>query len=168
MPIVVIILGIIIVALGAVVVFVPKPDETPTEIAPVEEVNRTESMELEEESLVESEAETNPDTGIISDTPESVTAVTFTETGSYLTPARTSHELAVSLTLEDGIVTAADVVYDGGEGFSNPNQERFDGAFAAEVIGKPLSEISLSRVGGASLTTNAFNEAVAKIAAASS
>src|SRR3989344_1271792 len=76
------------------------------------------------------------------------------------TPARTTLEIDVTLTVEGGIVTDANVVYDNGEGFSNPNQERFDGAYKAEVIGKPLNDISLSRVGGASLTSNAFNEAL--------
>jgi hypothetical protein len=33
------------------------------------------------------------------------------------------------------------------------------------VIGENISDINLSRVGGASLTTEAFNEAVAQIAA---
>ncbi len=89
----------------------------------------------------------------------------FSAKATYLTPARTSHEIEVTLTVTDGVVTAADVIYDAGEGFSNPNQERFDKAYEAEVIGKELANISLSRVGGASLTTQAFNDAVKQILA---
>jgi hypothetical protein len=74
--------------------------------------------------------------------------------------------MAVTLTVASGVVTDAAITYDGqSSGFSNPNHERFDAAYKAEVIGKNLSEVSLSRVGGASLTSKAFNDAVAKIAA---
>ena len=171
MPIVVVILGVIIIALGAAVFLVPKPAETPTV---TEEVNRTEAMEQEEETMMEVEGDVEADleTSVLDTTStleaEVGSSQTFTETGTYLTPARTSHEMTVSLTLENGVVAAAAIVYDGGEGFSNANQERFDAAYKAEVIGKPLTEISLSRVGGASLTSQAFNEAVAKISAAQS
>lgn len=144
--------------MGAILFFSPNPDETPVESEPiVEEANRTDEMIAEEETVVETEPNPTPDTA--------VTGATFTENVSYLTPARTEHTMIVSLTIVDGVVTDSSIIYDEGEGFSNPNQERFDGAYKAEVIGKPLSEISLSRVGGASLTSQAFNDAVAKIAA---
>lgn len=87
----------------------------------------------------------------------------YTKTVSYLTPARTTHEMDVQLTLENSIVTAATITYDGGAGYSNPHQERFDAAYTTQVIGKRIEDISLSRVGGASLTSAAFNEAVAEI-----
>jgi hypothetical protein len=157
MPIIVVVLGVIIVGLGAALFLIPAPvNETP--VAPVaieEEVNRTESMEQAEEQVVEADI---PE-------PTAVTAATFTEKVSYLTPARTEHKMDITLTVDAGVVTDASIVYDEGEGFSNQHQERFDAAYKAEVIGKTLSEISLSRVGGASLTTTAFNDAVAKIAA---
>jgi hypothetical protein len=165
MPIVVAVLGVIIVVMG-VLFFTLSPAEETTSVPVVtEEMNRTESMELDTETTVETEPLDETPTSLVDDATEAIAAVTLSGTGTYLTPARTSHKIDVSLTLEDGIVTAADVVYDNGEGFSNPNQERFDGAYQAEVIGKPLSEISLSRVGGASLTSAAFNEAVAEIKA---
>lgn len=163
MPIVVAILGVVIVVMGVLLFTLSPKTETPA-VVETQEMNRTETMEVEEEATIEvapvSEAEaTNDDEVAV------VAANTFSGTGTYLTPARTSHELEVTLTVENGIVTAADVVYDGGEGFSNPNQERFDGAFEAQVVGKALGDISLSRVGGASLTSEAFNQAVVAIRA---
>lgn len=155
MPIVVAILGVIIVALGFAIFFIPKQTEVPAPVS--EEMNRTEQMEAAEEAVIETNPNPTPDT--------TITGTTFTEKVSYLTPARTEHKMAVSLTVTDGVVTEANVVYDEGDGFSNPNQERFDAAYKAEVIGKSLADISLSRVGGASLTSQAFNDAVAKIAA---
>ena len=160
MPIVVAVLGIIIVVLGAAFFLIPGPTSTPMEettMVVTEDVNRTEEMEAEEELSVETEITPAVDS--------SLEAKTYTENVSYLTPARTEHKLAITLTVDKGIVTAADVVYDGGAGFSNPNQERFDAAYEAQVIGKSLDNISLSRVGGASLTTEAFNQAVAAIKA---
>jgi len=90
---------------------------------------------------------------------------TFNASATYLTPKRDEHTVAISLTIVDGIVAASSVTFDGlNEGeTSNPNQERFLAAYEAEVIGKPVAEINLSRVGGASLTTGAFNDAVAQI-----
>lgn len=159
MPIVVAVLGIIIVVLGAAFSLIPSPSDDSIEVSPTvtQDLNRTEEMEAEEELEIETEVEMTVDSGI--------EAKSYTENVSYLTPARTEHKMAVTLKVANGIVTEADVVYDGGAGYSNPSQERFDGAVSAEVIGKPLAEISLSRVGGASLSTNAFNEAVLKIQA---
>jgi hypothetical protein len=156
MPIVVAVLGVVIVVMGAVLFLTPADQAPTTPESIVEEANRTDEMVAVEETNVETSP--NP-------TPDTTAGTTFTEDVSYLTPARTEHKMAVSLTITDGVVTDSTIVYDGGEGFSNPNQERFDAAYKAEVIGKTLSEISLSRVGGASLTSQAFNDAVAKIAA---
>lgn len=89
---------------------------------------------------------------------------TYSANTTYLTPARTSHNLTVALTVANDVVTDATVTYDDG-GFSNQHQERFDGAYKAEVVGKRLDSISLSRIGGASLTTESFNEAVKQIIA---
>jgi hypothetical protein len=84
---------------------------------------------------------------------------TFTANASYFTPRRTQHDIEVTLTLKDRVVVDANVTYDGGAA-ATPNHTRFDDAYRSEVIGKRLNQISLSRTGGASLTSEAFNEAV--------
>ncbi len=153
MPIVVVILGVIIIIMGVAFFLIPRPADEAALPPPVatEENNRTETMEIAEEQTVETEP-------LPSITPGTIT---LQENVTYLTPARTEHQLAVTMTVDNNnIVTDVNVVYDETNGFSNGHQERFDGLYKAEVIGKPLSEISLSRVGGASLTTDAFNEAV--------
>jgi hypothetical protein len=91
---------------------------------------------------------------------------TFTTNTTYLTPKRTSHTLDVTLTVDNDVVTGATVRYDGKDsGFSNGHQERFDTAYKTDVIGKKLTDISLARVGGASLTSDSFNEAVKQVVA---
>lgn len=88
----------------------------------------------------------------------------FTAAVTYLTPARSTLSMDVTLTLADDKVTTASIIYDNGDGPSNSHQRRFDAAYQAEVVGRSLADIALSRVAGASLTTDSFNEAVAAVA----
>jgi len=88
---------------------------------------------------------------------------TFTRNSGYLTPKKTSHNIEVTLTILDDIVTDANVIYDHKEGFTTPGQERFEQEYKVEVVGKNIHNISLSRVGGASLTSNSFNEIIDQI-----
>lgn len=83
----------------------------------------------------------------------------YTTAASYFTPARTRHDMDITLTISDDIVTDAVIIYDGGAPETG-HHRRFDDAYKAAVIGQPLANISLARVGGASLTSEAFNEAV--------
>ncbi len=174
MPIVLIIGGIIIAVLTGVYFLVPNQSTpTPTAETPavrVEEVTN-EDTAATTSAAVPVDALTAPttDASTPANEPDTTTnaAVTRTGTGTYLTPRRDEHTVDVTLTIADGIVTDAEVTFDGkpaGE-VSNGTQGRFLAAYEAEVIGKPVANINLSRVGGASLTTGAFNEAVAKIAA---
>lgn len=131
------------------------PEKKPSASAAVE-ANRSEEMILQEEAPITVQPEP---------TPAVASGQTYKESVSYLTPARTEHKMNILLTVSAGIVTGASIVYDEGEGFSNGHQERFDNAYKAQVVGKSLENISLERVGGASLTSEAFNRAVAAIAA---
>lgn len=102
--------------------------------------------------------------------PAPVVATTFVDGTyntevSYLTPSRKSHDMVITLSVENDVVTKAAVTYDGISGPSNSHHKRFDTNYQSGVVGVALDEISLSRVGGASLTTNAFNEAVTNIEA---
>ena len=87
---------------------------------------------------------------------------TYTSEVTYLTPTFSKYQLDVSLSIKNNIVTEATVGYSQGAE-KDPNAQRFEGAYRAEVIGKDINSLNLSRVGGASLTTGAFNEALAKI-----
>ncbi len=159
MPIILIIGAVVIaVGFGALLFFSPNTaSETTTPADSNNEIN----VRVED---VEEMNDTDP-----TDEPEPTSSSnvegTYEASSTYLTPARTEQHVNVTLTLEDGVVTNSVVNFDGkaeGES-SNDNQARFGDAYKSEVIGKSLTEISLSRVGGASLTSRAFNEAVAKI-----
>lgn len=177
MPIILIIGGIIIaLGVGALVFMSPAtPDTTATPETEVnvrvEEVDAMNEMEISTDSdddmSNDTDAMVSPDEVMPNSAAETTGGTSFTTTTTYLTPARTEHAVGVTLTLAGGVVSDAAVTFDNrplGQ-YSNDNQARFADAYKAQVIGKPLDTISLSRVGGASLTSRAFNEAVVQIAA---
>jgi hypothetical protein len=153
----------VVVVVGAGAYFLTGRETTTIPVTtPDTETARTES-EAETPVAIEETAETSTDDTVA----ETAAAETpYTVAVSYLTPSRTSHDMDVTLVIaEDGTITDASIVYDNGEGFSNGHQERFDNAYKSEVIGQQLEDIELSTVAGASLTTDGFNDAVAKIIA---
>lgn len=89
---------------------------------------------------------------------------TYNSQVTYLTPIRSEYKLDVAITLKDNIITNAAVAYSQGAEV-DPNAQGFEKVYRTQVIGKDLDTISLSRVGGASLTTGAFNKALAEIKA---
>lgn len=93
------------------------------------------------------------------DSGEMYTDGTYAAVATYVAPSGIEHVIGVELTLAADAVTTATVTYDGGPA-ETPSHERFETAFQAEVIGVPLNDVALSRTGGASLTSDAFNQAV--------
>jgi type IV secretory pathway VirB10-like protein len=90
----------------------------------------------------------------------------YTVTVSYVAPDRISHPVTVTLTLANDIVTESEVTYAADVSGPSANYEsRFAAAYKSLVVGQKLDSINLSRVGGASLTSNAWNKAKAEIAA---
>lgn len=161
MPIIIAIIAVIAI-LGVGGYVLQSNDTVSTETSTSEVVARPEETTPTEPTPT---TETPQSPSELATVPEVTNATVYKARGEYLTPARTNHIIDVTLTLEDGIVTDADVVYDEGAGFSNPHQERFDGAYKAQVVGKRLDQINLSRVGGASVTSRSFNEVIADIEA---
>jgi len=89
---------------------------------------------------------------------------TYSADGNYISP-NGQETVGVQLTLAGGSVS--DVVITPHP--SNPNTRKFQGEFAsgikAQIVGKPLDEIKVSKVAGSSLTSGGFNQAVEKIKA---
>lgn len=84
--------------------------------------------------------------------------------GEYTSPGG-KETVGVSLTLAGDKVTAVTVTPES----TNPNGKKYQGEFAdgiaAEVVGKSLNELKVSKVAGSSLTSGGFNDAVDKIKA---
>ena len=89
---------------------------------------------------------------------------TFSADGTYVSPNGTE-TVGVELTLAAGTVTAVNIT----QHPSNPNTRKFQGEFAggiaAQVVGKSIDELNVTKVAGSSLTSGGFNQALDKIKA---
>ena len=87
---------------------------------------------------------------------------TYSADGTYVSPNGTE-TVGVELTLASGTVTAVNIT----QHPSNPNTRKFQGEFAggiaAQVVGKSIDKLNVSKVAGSSLTSGGFNQAVEKI-----
>ncbi|WP_457950605.1 FMN-binding protein [Pseudarthrobacter sp. alpha12b] len=89
---------------------------------------------------------------------------TYNADGNYVSPNGTE-TVGVQLTLAAGNVTDVQIT----QHPSNPNTRKFQGQFAggiaAQVVGKNIDELNVSKVAGSSLTSGGFNQALEKIKA---
>ena len=89
---------------------------------------------------------------------------TYSADGTYVSPNGTE-TVGLELTLASGKVTTVNIT----QHPSNPNTRKFQGEFAggisAQVVGKNIDELNVSKVAGSSLTSGGFNQAVEKIKA---
>jgi uncharacterized protein with FMN-binding domain len=112
-------------------------------------------------------ADTSTDTsGTASASPDSSSGTyadgTYTADASYQAPSGTE-TVTVELTITDDTVTAVTVSQDSSDREAREFQERFASGIAAQVVGKDVSSLSVSRVSGSSLTSGGFNAAVEEI-----
>ena len=174
-----IIVGGVIVIIGALALVMMSGDEERPEVAneePQARVEETTDRNDDTASGDDGDGSTpDPDPVVEDSTPEPVpdpvieTAYvdgTYDAEVEYKVPGNKLEPMRVSITIANDIVTAASVDFDGLIGTSRLNQKKFSAAYQDEVIGVELDDIDLSRVGGASLTSGGFNEAVAKVQAA--
>lgn len=82
--------------------------------------------------------------------------------GRYLSPGG-PHTVNLTVTIENGVITETQVTTDVTDSESLGYVQRFLGGYETEVVGKPVNEVSLSRVAGSSLTSIGFNDALDKI-----
>ena len=86
----------------------------------------------------------------------------YSATGSYQTPGG-EESLGVTITLASGSVS--DVQTEPMP--SNPTTELYQGKFSSgiggQIVGTPLSELSVDKVSGSSLTSGGFNDAIEQI-----
>jgi len=90
---------------------------------------------------------------------------TYTTEVTYQVPSGQFEPMKVTMTLDNDIVTDVEFEFEGIVGTSRLNQAKFVNAYEPLVIGKDIDSLNLSRVGGASLTTKAFNNALVNIKA---
>jgi uncharacterized protein with FMN-binding domain len=84
---------------------------------------------------------------------------TYTAEGSYQAPSGTE-SVTVELTVADNVVTAVTAIGDATDREAQEYQQRFSSGISAEVVGKDLATLSVSRVAGSSLTSAGFDSAL--------
>lgn len=96
-------------------------------------------------------------TGVVATPPSAPVVLTRKETLSYVVPApdlNTTVEFDV--TVKDGIITSAASRTLATADASKFNQDNFAKDLSAKVVGKKAKDLKVDAIGGASLTTTAF------------
>lgn len=88
----------------------------------------------------------------------------YTVIGNYISPGGTE-EIGVTVTLENGIITEAEVEPRATRPISKEKQADFEANYKPMVIGKKIDEVRLTKVSGSSLTPKGFNDALEKVKA---
>ena len=83
----------------------------------------------------------------------------YVSTQDYQSPNGTE-TIDVTITLSKDIIIAVDVVGHGTSPDSKLHQKQFRDGIAGVVVGKDIDDIDVHKVGGSSLTSEGFNEAV--------
>ncbi len=87
---------------------------------------------------------------------------TYSATGSYVSPGG-REQVAVTLTLANGVVTASELTPTASSPTSELYQKEFASNYKQYVIGKSISSLKLTKVAGSSLTPKGFNDALEQI-----
>jgi len=90
---------------------------------------------------------------------------TYSATVTYRVPSPEQNTISIQITLDKGVVTDVEAKNIANSPQSVQYGTRFMSSYKTEVVGQKLNDINLSRVGGASLTSNAFNAALTAIKA---
>lgn len=88
---------------------------------------------------------------------------TYSNSQTYRVPEGHSNTISVKITLSGDVIK--DLTVD--SNYNSRESERyvsgFESSIKSKVVGKKISDVNLSIVGGASLTTDAFTEAISEI-----
>lgn len=116
-----------------------------------------------EASATSTEAEDTTTTSASTVSASGYTAGTYSATISYSVP-HGSNSIAVDVTVDaSGTITDVSDDHSYSDHESGWYIESFDSELSGAVVGQNISSLSLSRLGGASLTTQAFDQALSNI-----
>lgn len=86
----------------------------------------------------------------------------YEEKANYISPGG-KEGVEVKVTLKDNKISDATFTPRPNSLTAEQYQADFKSGYKAKVVGKNIDEVKLSRVAGSSLTSNGFNDAIAKI-----
>ena len=90
---------------------------------------------------------------------------TYTAAVKYEVPYGYIEPMTLAVTIADGVITESTADFEVVNPVSGDYIQLFDRYHEDKVVGKPVAEVSLARVGGATLTNVAFDAALKKIKA---
>ncbi len=82
--------------------------------------------------------------------------LTRTETVTYASPIDPKDPVEFSVTITDGVITSASATPKSTHDISQKLQTSFASEVSAKVVGKKAADFDVDTIGGASLTTGAF------------
>lgn len=148
------IIGIIVVALiaiaaTAVIIATSKKDDT----ANTSDNNTTQTADT---------SDTTDSANSATDSSSTFKDGTYTATGGYQTPGG-QESIDLTVTLSGNTITDAKVVQNASGGEAAEYQSKFASGYRSLVVGKKITDVSLTRVAGSSLTPVGFNNAISDI-----
>jgi len=152
-PLIIALIVIVLVGLGTTAVVLAQQSKETA----VTETTQTEEVITEPEATTETPATTTTEAATYKDG-------TYTEKGRYVSPGG-AESIDVTVTIANDIITSATVTSNATRGESSEHQADFIAGYKSLVVGKDIDQVSLSRVAGASLTSNGFNAALKLIKA---
>ncbi len=136
-----------------------KPD---TEINPVIAPTKTEKGVInQEDQSISNKPSTSNNTTPASPQPAIIAGASVTKQVQYTSPAG-KEDVEFTITTSGDTITAVSAKPLASNSVSKMLQVKFSEAILKGVVGKKKSELQLHAIGGASLTTNAFNQFVAQ------
>lgn len=120
------------------------------------------NTQVAENTINNTNTQTNSVKTVVVNTQTQTVNKTFKTTLSFEVPKGHVDSLTVSVLVdENGIIKDVNFNQQSSNHESEEYYDRFSSSFSkSSVIGKNINSVSLSRIGGASLTTNAFNDAI--------
>jgi uncharacterized protein with FMN-binding domain len=88
----------------------------------------------------------------------------YTATGDYISPAGPS-QVTVDITIQNDSIASVTVTPLSDDSTAKGFQTKFANGIADVIVGRDIDVLAVSRVGGSSLTSGGFNDALEKIKA---
>jgi hypothetical protein len=101
-------------------------------------------------------APTQTGTAVTTPVTASPQVLTRTEVVTYASPANPKDPVEFSVTVTDGVITAASATPKSDNEVSKQRQTAFAAEVSAKVVGKKAKDLDVDVIGGSSLTTAAF------------
>ena len=133
---------------------------------PQSSVQRTPVSSSTTNNAVEAQPETtavNNSSSTVSESSSIYDDGTYTASSTYMVP-RGSNSINTKITVSGGKIATVEVDHNYSDRESGMYIDSFENALQSVVIGQSIDGISPSRIGGATLTTNAFSQTLTTIA----